>query len=229
MVWTAKMNCALRSRKRTESASMTRTRLKTDRIGCRNVTTPMPPSTAIAAATKKNRDCQLLRFLGVEAGLYLRRQRLQQLLLGVDEFLPTGVRELVLRPEHDRPHGAGLLAVAAEDAAPHVDLAGLRVALPPRDAGLVGVLCCDDQDAADRASRRAQLAPDAALESIVIAPQVMAPAITLRARRLLLRVHRGDDRPERFGQRGLQSRQQRGDITDHAGLSPSPLQGRGLG
>src|SRR5439155_16732691 len=125
-------------------------------------------------------------------------------LLRVDELFAAGVRQLVLRPEHDRLYGTRLLAVAAKDAAEHVDLVGLRVALPRRDAILVGVLRRDDQDAADRASRRAKLASDAALESIVIASHVMAPAITLRARRLLLRVHPGDDQPERFGQRGRQ-------------------------
>ncbi len=47
-----KMNCALRRRNSTESASITTTRLRTERIGWRNVTTPMPPATARAAATK---------------------------------------------------------------------------------------------------------------------------------------------------------------------------------
>jgi len=53
MIWTTKTNCALRTRKSTESASITTTRLKTERIGCLETITPTPPSAATSAATKK--------------------------------------------------------------------------------------------------------------------------------------------------------------------------------
>src|SRR5258708_18873164 len=180
MTWATKMNWALRSRNRIDSAIITTTRLSTLRIGCRKVITPMPPATARAAATKKIAMAKLRRFLGLglEPRLDVRRERLQQLLLGVDEFLATRVRKLVLGTQHDRLHRARILAVAAEDAPQHVDLVGLRVALAGRDALLVRVLRGDHQDAADRARCGAQLAADAALEPVVVAPQVVAAAGT---------------------------------------------------
>src|SRR5438067_12160815 len=64
----------------------------------------------------------------------------EQHLLRVDEGGPVVVGQLVVVPEHDRLGRADLLAVAAEDAADHVDLVALRVALARRDASLVGVL-----------------------------------------------------------------------------------------
>src|ERR1051325_6683655 len=115
MIWTAKTNCALSSRKITESESITTTRLRTERIGWWKTTTPSPPRTARIAATKKTAIATTWApsppagggsggggTLGFESGLDVWRQRLQQPLLGVDELLAARVRELVLRPEHDR-------------------------------------------------------------------------------------------------------------------------------
>src|SRR5438132_4748423 len=155
MTCATKMNWALSRRNRTDSASITTTRLSTLRIGWRKLITPMPPATAMAAAMKKTAIAKARsgwgspsplagRGRGGGAGLQtcldIRRQRLQQLLLGIDELLATGVGQLVLRPEHDRLHGTCILAVAAEDAAQHVDFVGLRVALAGGDAVFVGVL-----------------------------------------------------------------------------------------
>src|SRR5712692_579698 len=53
MIWTTKRNWALNKRKRIDSASITTTRLSTQRIGSRKEITPMPPATAMAAAAKK--------------------------------------------------------------------------------------------------------------------------------------------------------------------------------
>src|SRR6202521_609287 len=217
MIWTTKTNCALSSRKRIARASITTTRLSTERMGSRNETTPTAPATAIAAAMKKMTIAKLLRSLGIKPGLHIRRQRFQQLLLGVDELLAAGVRELVLRAQHYRLHRARVLAVATEDAAQHVDLVGLRVALSGRDPFLVAVLGGDHEDAADRARRGAQLAADAALEPVVVAAQVVAAPVALRPRTLVLRVGERDLRPEELGERGLQPADQRCHVPRHGG------------
>src|SRR5947208_10188073 len=91
----------------------------------------MPPRAAIAPATKKTAIAicpprlrggpPRIRGVGlvllVPPRLHVRRQWLQQLLLGVNELLPARVRQLVFGPEHDRLHRTRLFAVAAEDAA----------------------------------------------------------------------------------------------------------------
>src|SRR5207249_7143587 len=154
----------------------------------------------------------------VEPCLHVGRKRLEQLLLRVDELLAARVGQLVLGAQHDRLHRAGVLAVAAEDAAQHVDLVRLRVALARRHAVLVGVLGGDHEDAADRASRRAELAADAALEPVVIAAQVVAAAVALRARRLLLGILGSDLRREVLAERRLQALGERADVIEHAWL-----------
>src|SRR3989442_1160969 len=242
MIWTTKTNCALSSRKRIDSAIITTTRLSTHRMGSRKVITAMPPATAIAAATKKTTIATLsvrcppplggrVGERGVSLGqprLHLRRQRLQQLLLGVDELLAAGVRQLVLRSEHYRLHGARLLAVTAEDAAEHVDLVRLGVPLARRDTLLVGVLRGDDEDASDRAGGRAQLAADAALQPVVVAAQVMTTAIALGAGTLLLRVLGGDHRSEELLERGLQPARESGHIGGNTGFRPFRLRRHAL-
>src|SRR5438067_13536037 len=146
----------------------------------------MPPRTAIAAATEKTAiaicpprlrgGTRRIRGVGlvllVLPRLHFRRPWLQQLLLGVNELLPARVRQLVFGPEHDRLHRTRLFAVAAEDAAEHVDLVGLGVPLARGYAILVGVLRCDHEDAADRTGGGAKLARDAALEGGVVAAEV---------------------------------------------------------
>src|SRR5438477_262625 len=230
MIWTAKMNCALSSRNSTESDSITTTRLSTERIGWWNATTPMPPRTAIAAATKKTAIAKL-GFLPLPSGervgergvamqprFDVGRQRLEQLLLGVDELFPARVGKLVLRPEHDRLHRARVLAVAAEDAAQHVDLIRLGVALARRDSVLVGVLGRDHEDAAHRAGSGAQLAADAALEPVVVAAEIVTAPIALGARGLVLRIHRGDGGPKRLGESRFEAREQSAHVPSDARL-----------
>src|SRR3712207_3468604 len=81
------------------------------------------------------------------------------------------------------------LAVAAEDAARHVDLVDRGVALARRHAVLRRVLGCYDADAVRRAGRRAQRAADALLEPGVLEAVELVPAAEARVdRRLLLRV-----------------------------------------
>src|SRR5438093_13523751 len=100
----------------------------------------MPPRTAIAAATKKTAiaicpprlrgGTRRIRGVGlallVHPRLHVRRQWLQQLLVGVNELLPARVRQHVSAPEHDRLHRTAPFAVAPLDATTHADSRGLR-------------------------------------------------------------------------------------------------------
>src|SRR5579884_2570817 len=159
---------------------MTTTRLKIERIGCRETITPRPPSTASTAMTQKTASASTSSLLpargrsGANVDRFLLgRVGLEQHLLRVDELLAARVGELVFGPEHDRLDRAGLLAVAAEDAPEHVDLVDLGVALPGADPVLLGVLGGDPQDAPHRAGGRAQLTADAALQPVVVPAEVV--------------------------------------------------------
>src|SRR5207249_5406354 len=109
--------------------------------------------------------------------------------------------ELVVVAERDRVERAGQLAIAAEDAAAHVDLVDPGVALAGGVALLVGVLVGDDADAVGRAGRRAQRAADALLEAVRVPVQAVAAAEARVDRALVLRVllrHRlSEEMPER--------------------------------
>src|SRR5205807_3698036 len=84
---------------------------------------------------------------------------------------------------------AGQLAVAAEDAAAHVDLVDLGVALAGRDLVVRGVLGRDDADALGGARRDAQRAADALLEARVLeAVELVAAPKAGVDRRLVLGV-----------------------------------------
>src|SRR5215207_1917761 len=90
----------------------------------------------------------------------------EELVLVVEELLPRLDRELVVRPLHDGVDRAGLLAEAAIDALHHVDVvtgcaASAVVAARPRLDG----------DGLGRADRLAELAGDAALLPVGVAPQ----------------------------------------------------------
>src|SRR5581483_5229530 len=95
----------------------------------------------------------------------------------------------------DRIDRAGLLAEAAEDALRQVDVIARRA------ARAVGPLVRFDVDGERRAHRLAELAGDAALFAVGIAPERMQPAETRAHRRLLLgELHRdlaGEDMPSR--------------------------------
>src|SRR5262249_12828785 len=116
--------------------------------------------------------------LGQVAGLLGRDE---QLVLRIDEGVALVVRELVVLLEVDRVLGAGFLAVAAEDAAEHVDLVALGVALPVRDRLVRIVLGGLHEDRVGRAGDRAQLATDAALEAgLVAGGEVVGPGARAR-------------------------------------------------
>src|ERR687885_1106865 len=84
-------------------------------------------------------------------------------LLREDQVRARVVGELVVVAHRDRVERARDLAVAAEDAAAHVDLVHLGVALAGRDLVVGRVLRGDDPDALCRAGRGAERAADALL------------------------------------------------------------------
>src|SRR5205823_1556536 len=89
----------------------------------------------------------------------------EQHLLGEDQVAAFVVRQLVVVAHRDRVERAGDLAIAAEDAARHVDLVDRRVALAGGDAVIGRVLGGDDADAVGRAGGGAQRAADALLQA----------------------------------------------------------------
>src|SRR4051794_40272285 len=122
----------------------------------------------------------------------------QQFVLVVIELLAGLRRKLEIRPLDDGVDRTGLLAEAAIDALDHVDVVADRPAgavVAPR-AGL-------DGDRLGRADRLAQLAGDAALLAVRIAPQRMLAAEARRQRALLVRVVE-----RRLGRHELPERQQ---------------------
>src|SRR5207244_13534001 len=90
--------------------------------------------------------------------------------------------------ERDRGERAGELAIAAEDAAAHVDLVDARVALARGDAVLRRVLGRNDADAVRRARGRAERAADAFLEPVLVAPEAVPAAEARIDRPLELRI-----------------------------------------
>src|SRR5439155_8099377 len=136
--------------------------------------------------------------------------------LRVDQVVARVLRDLVLVAERDRVERAGELAVAAEDAAAHVDLVDARVALTGGDAVRRRVLLGHDADAVGRAGRRAERAADALLEPVFVPVQPVPPAEARIDRPLVLRVllcdrlledlFEGDpEAPEAVGDPGHQS------------------------
>src|SRR5207249_2165557 len=100
----------------------------------------------------------------------------EQHVLGVDEVVSVVLRDLEVVAERDRIEWTRELAVAAEDAAAHVDLVDARVALTGGDAVVGRVLGRDDADAVRRTGRGAERAADALLEPVLVAPEAVAAA-----------------------------------------------------
>src|SRR6478672_9612163 len=129
--------------------------------------------------------------VAVGDGNALQRRR-EQHVLGVDQVVAVVLGDLEVVAQRDRVERAGELAVAAEDAARHVDLVDARVALARRDTILRRVLGRHDADAVRRARRRAERAADALLEAVLVPVQAMASAEARVHRSLVLRVLLGD-------------------------------------
>src|SRR5437879_5481503 len=115
-------------------------------------------------------------------------RRGEQHVLRVDLVVPVVLRDLELVAERDRVERAGELAVAAEDAARHVDLVDARVPLAGRDAVVGRVLCGDDADAVRRTCGRTERAADALLQPVLVHVEAVAPAEARVDRPLVLRV-----------------------------------------
>jgi hypothetical protein len=111
----------------------------------------------------------------------------QKHVLRVDQVVTRVLGDLELVAERDRVERARELAVAAEDAAAHVDLVDAGVALAGRDAVLGGVLFCDHANAVRRARRGAERAADALLEPVL----VLVQAVPSRKRGYTARLNSG--------------------------------------
>src|ERR1700744_1302189 len=106
-------------------------------------------------------------------------QRHQQVFLAHDHGGGVQARELEPMPVRDCIGGAGLDAVAAEDAAVVVDVVDLRVPLGGADALLRRVLGGFDVDAVRGTGCRAQKAGDAFFQAIFIALKLVLAAEAL--------------------------------------------------
>src|SRR5205807_7215944 len=91
----------------------------------------------------------------------------------------------------------------------------LGVALPGTHPVLFGVLGGDHQDAANGTGSRAQLTADAALKTVLVAPQVVPSPVALRARRLLLRILGGHNGSEHLAERGPETGCERRHVLAH--------------
>src|SRR4051794_32630094 len=160
---------------------------------------------APSAATKKTTS-SIEPLLALHAQGRALRVVLQQHLLREDQVAARVVGQLEVVAHRDRVERAGHLAVAAEDAAQHVDLVDLRVALAGRDLVLGGVLGGDDADAIGRAGGGAERATDALLEPRVLEPVELVLAAEARVDgQLLLGVLHGDGTLDDAHHRGLQA------------------------
>src|SRR5713101_7415101 len=100
----------------------------------------------------------------------------EQHVLRVDLVVAVVLRELELVAERDRVERARELAVAAEDAAAHVDLVDACVALARGDAVVGRVLRGHDADAVGRACGGAERAANALLEAVLVRPEAVPSA-----------------------------------------------------
>src|SRR5690606_14209756 len=232
----AARKCASRVTYMAASARMPPTRDSAACTGWRSVTTPTPAASSSAPRTMKatisvihafqlgarrrlDADAHLLALGGRLAALPLAaRGAHQHVFLAVDEVLVAEVGELELVAQHDRARGASLLAEAAEDAAQHVDLVDLGVALAGRHRVVGVVLRRLHVDGVGGAGGGAQAAADALLEARVGMPQqVVAPAEARLDVDALLRVGDGVGTLEQVAQRDPHPL---GDVEDAHGLPP---------
>ena len=158
-------------------------------------------------------------------------RRLEQALLGPDRVLARGERHLVVARERERARRAGLDAEAAHDAAQVVDLVVLRVPLPGADRVLGVVVLALDPDRVGRARVRAELAPDALLQAVVVAVQqvpadVRALAAAARSPSGTARCCRGgtsvEDRAHALGHRPHRRARTASDLGGSSGRRSAP-------
>src|SRR5690242_21945983 len=106
----------------------------------------------------------------------------------VDHIFGIKRRQLIDTLKSNCARWAGRLAIAAEDAAQHVHIEHLRVALPRRNAVLLAILVRLDTNGIGGTRPSAQETAHAALQPISIVVQHVPPAKTRRKLALLLRV-----------------------------------------
>src|SRR5207237_3020865 len=129
-------------------------------------------------------------------------------LLREDQVGARVVGELVVVAHRDRVERAGQLAVAAEDAATHVDLVDLGVPLAGGDLVVGGVFGRDHPDALRGTGRDAERAAHALLEAGVLeAMELVAAAEAGVDGRLVLGVLHGDRALHDPAERGAQAAQ----------------------
>src|SRR6185312_5604232 len=128
------------------------------------------------------------------------------------------LRQFVVVAERDGVERAGQLAVAAEDAAAHVDLVDAGVALAGRVALLLGVLRRDHADAVGRAGGGAQRAADALLEAVLVPVQAVAATEARVDGPLVLGVLLRDGLPEEVPERDREALDGVGDWHVSGGL-----------
>src|SRR5581483_6410476 len=160
--------------------------------------------------------------VGIRDGHALHRLG-EQHVLRVDEVVAVVLGDLEVVAERDRVERAGELAVAAEDAARHVDLVDARVALARRDAVLRRVFRRDDADAVSRARRGAERAPDALLEPVLVPVQPVPAAVARIDRPLVLRVLLRDRLAEDLLQRHAETLQRVRDDEAHTATTSAAV------
>src|SRR6478672_13218925 len=125
--------------------------------------------------------------------LHAGQQRGEQVGLLVDQVGSVVVGQLVLVGHRQRPGRARLDAQPAQDAAQVVDLVDAAVALTGAEALVLGVGRALDVDRVGRAGPGAQLAPDALLQPVRPAVQLVPTVEPRRGGQLLEGVLLGDD------------------------------------
>ncbi len=107
----------------------------------------------------------------------------QQHLLSINHALRVIVGQCVVVLEHDGPGRASLFAQTAKDAAHHIDLIALGIALAGRVARGIGIIGSLDQDTLSGAGTGAQFTADTLLQTVVVAFQdMLAPEAGKTAR-----------------------------------------------
>src|SRR5581483_2856972 len=147
----------------------------------------------------------------------------EQHVLRVDLVVAVVLGDLEVVAERDRVERARELAVAAEDAAAHVDLVDARVALAGGDAVVGRVLGSDDADAVRRARGGAQRAADALLQAVLVLVQPVAPAEARVDRALLLRVLLGERALEDLLEGDAEALQRRDRLRAHVAATTSAV------
>jgi hypothetical protein len=133
----------------------------------------------------------------------------QQLLFAIHQRIDVVRRQLKSVPVRDRIGRASFYTVATENTARIIDIVDFRVTLACRNAIRVRILSRFDVDTICRASRGAQKAADALLQSIFIAMQNVNAAVARLEVNGLVRIVLGDRLPKHIFERDTEALRQR--------------------